>query len=410
MSSSRPWLAAAFAAVLAASVLPVLTSASAGAATGDKPLFTAVANARMAGEKRRVDATHYSAVNADLARIRTTLTKAPADARSGAGLAFDVPTPAGTFERFSLFRTSVMESGLAAAHPELATWSGRSLDNPGTTVALDLTPMGFHASVRGPLGQRAWYVDPAYNERGTSLSLSYYGGSIPPERRVVRREGGPRAGSRRRGPAGRRDRTGRAVKQRIYRLALVTDPSYADYFGAENVLAEKVTLVNRVDQIYNDDLSIRMVLVNNTDDLNLDTVAKASGPNGPVRLARLLRPRPAPTRPRPGPARVLRPSAGCSAPAPCSASWSAPATTTSATSGWASTVAASPSSASSAPRSRRRAAPAPRRTATSTRSTTWRTRWATSSTATTPSTGPRSTARAATATATPRSSRAPVPR
>ena len=35
--------------------------------------------------------------------------------------------------------------------------------------------MGFHASVRGPNGQGAWYVDPAYNQRGTTQYLSYYG-------------------------------------------------------------------------------------------------------------------------------------------------------------------------------------------------------------------------------------------
>ena len=38
--------------------------------------------------------------------------------------------------------------------------------------------MGFHASVRGPNGQGAWYVDPAYNKRGTTEHLVYYGSSL----------------------------------------------------------------------------------------------------------------------------------------------------------------------------------------------------------------------------------------
>ena len=75
--------------------------------------------------------------------------------------------------------TRLMESELAAAHPEIQTWSGVSLDHRGTTVALDVTPMGFHASVRGPNGQNAWYVDPAYNQRGTAQHLAYYGRSLP---------------------------------------------------------------------------------------------------------------------------------------------------------------------------------------------------------------------------------------
>ena len=60
-----------------------------------------------------------------------------------------------------------MEPKLAAAHPEIATYAGRSLDHDGTTIALDVTPMGMHAAVRGPEGQRAWYVDPAYDRPGT---------------------------------------------------------------------------------------------------------------------------------------------------------------------------------------------------------------------------------------------------
>src|SRR5690606_30661925 len=71
------------------------------------------------------------------------------------------------------------------------------------------------------------------------------------------------------------------VVRRTYRLALVNDPAYARYFGTENVLAEKVTLLNRVNQIYNDDLAIRLMLVNGTEKLNLDTKAKAVEPNGP---------------------------------------------------------------------------------------------------------------------------------
>ena len=63
-------------------------------------------------------------------------------------------------------------------NPDILTWSGRSLDNPGSTIALDVTPMGFHASVRGAGGQGAWLVDPAYDRRGTTTHLSYYAAAV----------------------------------------------------------------------------------------------------------------------------------------------------------------------------------------------------------------------------------------
>jgi hypothetical protein len=69
---------------------------------------------------------------------------------------------------------------------------------------------------------------------------------------------------------------------RSYRLALVTDPTYASYFGGgANVTAAKVTLINRVTQVYEDETSIRLVLIDGTDALNLDTAAQMTGLNGP---------------------------------------------------------------------------------------------------------------------------------
>ncbi len=69
---------------------------------------------------------------------------------------------------------------------------------------------------------------------------------------------------------------------RTYRLALLTDPAYATYFGGSaNVTAAKVALINRVTQVYEAETSIRLVLIANNDLLNLDTAAQFSGTNGP---------------------------------------------------------------------------------------------------------------------------------
>ena len=69
---------------------------------------------------------------------------------------------------------------------------------------------------------------------------------------------------------------------RTYRLALLTDPAYASYFGGSaNVTPAKVALMTRVTQVYEDETSIRMVLIANNDLLNLDTAAQFSGVNGP---------------------------------------------------------------------------------------------------------------------------------
>jgi hypothetical protein len=78
---------------------------------------------------------------------------------------------------------------------------------------------------------------------------------------------------------------------RTYRLALVTDPTYAAFFGgAANVTAAKVSLINRVSQVYEDETSIRLVLIDATDALNLDTAAQMTEANGPCGAAACFTP------------------------------------------------------------------------------------------------------------------------
>ena len=69
---------------------------------------------------------------------------------------------------------------------------------------------------------------------------------------------------------------------RTYRLALLTDPGYATFHGGSaNVLPAKVSLINRVTQVYEDETSIRLMLIDDHDALDLDTAAKMTGVNGP---------------------------------------------------------------------------------------------------------------------------------
>src|SRR5262249_44857526 len=146
----------------------------------------------------------------------------------------------------------------------------------------DLTPLGFHASVRSQRGQ--WYVDP-YFHLDQSLYASYYGHDLTSpgplhETDLLKKAAKdiPATG------------TGPVVKLRTYRLAPVTDPTSATYFGAANVTAAKVTLMNRVDQVYEDETAIRLVLIDETDKLNLNTTAAATEANGPCGAAPCYQP------------------------------------------------------------------------------------------------------------------------
>lgn len=282
---------------LAAMVLPAFTTsvqaaspatASAAAPAADRPVarvFDRLRGFRLDTSRPvTVAPRDFTAFRLDAAQARTALEPALA-ANGGRPVRIAVPGPDGSSQVFSVVEDSVMEPQLAARHPEIRTFAGRGVTDPTSTIRLDLTPLGFHAAVRGPLGARAWYVDPAYRGRGVTAHLSYRGASVPRAAEAfVERDLADTQAILDAAP-GAAARGGEVVQRRTFRLAFVTDPSYATYFGSANVLAAKTTLVNRVNQVYNDDLAIRFVLVAGTDALNLDTLERATGANGPCGLS-----------------------------------------------------------------------------------------------------------------------------
>ncbi len=271
----------------AAAPTAAATAPGAGSAARSADAWSVVAGKPAAtrnGAQPEIRPRRFRALTLDRDALAGVLDDAPSERARAARLTLSLPAPGGGFERFAVARSSVMEAGLAAKHPEIATYAGTGIDTPGATIRLDLTPAGFHASVRGPGG--SWYVDPYYH-RDQSLYASYRGADLVenPHGAFAERELPARPAPRAPFGLGTSRADGPIVALRTYRLALVSDPAYATYHGAANVTAQKVTLVNRVNQIYEDDFAIHLALVANNDVLNLDTAAAMTGANGPCGAA-----------------------------------------------------------------------------------------------------------------------------
>ena len=229
------------------------------------------------GHKAQIKAGKLRAYTLDRGAAAEVLATAPAESPAIDGAIISLPAPTGELQRFALEQTTVMAPELAAKHPEIATYSGKGIDDPTASIRADLTPQGFHASVRSAAG--AWYIDPYY-ERDQSLYASYYARDAESNETFVEREGDEEAAAEAVEAAD--VPVGPSVTLRTYRLALLTDPSYTTYHGGPaNVTAAKVTLMNRVNQIYEDESAIRMVLIADNDKLNFNTAAQATDPNGP---------------------------------------------------------------------------------------------------------------------------------
>ena len=239
--------------------------------------------------QRAVNPLYFQSYTLDRNGMAVLLSTAPAqysEAATTNPLVLSLPNPCGGFERFTVEESPVMEPGLAAKHPDIKTYRGRGIDNTAATIRFDLTPLGFHAAVRSPQG--AWYIDPYYH-LDDSVYVAYFGRDLSEDphggfAESMADDFDLSTATVREVDAVANPPTGDVL--RTYRLALITDPGYATYFGGPaNVTAAKVTLMNRVDQIYEEDLSIFMVLVANNDLLNLDTYAQAIAPNGPCGAA-----------------------------------------------------------------------------------------------------------------------------
>ena len=144
---------------------------------GTKHLWAKAAKPRSAvGRKVGVHASRFRSVSLNTARLRTVLARAPRERTTAARtspLAISLPAPNGSIHRFALVEYPIMAPGLARKHPEIKAYRGRGITDRTATIHADLSPLGFHASVRSSYG--AWYIDPYFVGRDPGVHASYYG-------------------------------------------------------------------------------------------------------------------------------------------------------------------------------------------------------------------------------------------
>jgi reprolysin-like metallo-peptidase family M12B/S-layer family protein len=205
----------------------------------------------------------FSAVRLDRQALTDLLSKAPrefTDEAKTIEVVLSLPMPDGSFSRFRVEESPVMEPELAAQFPEIKTYKAQGIDDPAATARFDLTQLGFHAailSVRGSV-----YIEPVAGS-DQSLYVSFY-------KKDYQKEGEPfkcLVTGDLKGPGYAPVETTAEITNggtlRTYRLALAATGEYSAVFGGTvpNALAAMTTTMNRVNGIYERDLAVRMVMV-----------------------------------------------------------------------------------------------------------------------------------------------------
>ncbi len=219
---------------------------------------------------RSIIPQRYRTLHLNTNALQQLLQGAPLEnsvAARNAQVLLNLPLPNGGFGRFRIVDSPIMAPELAAQFPEIKTYAGQGVDDPTATVRLDWTPAGFHALILS--ASDTVYIDPQ-SPGDTAHYISYFKRDyLPPAGKVFREA--PRSGTNvlsAQEITALRARTGQrasGAQLRTYRLAVAADGEYTAYFGGTVTGAQAaiVTTINRVDGIYEREVAVRMVLVNN---------------------------------------------------------------------------------------------------------------------------------------------------
>ncbi|MEL6986252.1 MAG: reprolysin-like metallopeptidase [Bacteroidota bacterium] len=220
--------------------------------------------------RRDIQPNKFKAFTLDFNDIQSTLLAAPSELDVNphqSNFVVGFPNPEGKVEGFKLVEYSMMEEDLANKYPEIKTYRGVHIKNPYTRIRVDITARGIRAMIYAHEGN--YYIDP-YSRANKSEYVVYYKKDYPKplEAFICETEGnvGDNSETHQRSHA----RSGDCIF-RSYRLAMATTGEYSNFHGANSasdanlVLSAITTTMNRVNGIYEIDATVRMILVNNTD-------------------------------------------------------------------------------------------------------------------------------------------------
>lgn len=217
---------------------------------------------------RQISPLQYRTVKLDIVGLKQHLANAPMENNSTESpLRLSFPMPDGTTQVFKIVESPIMESGLASQFPEIKTYLGVGIDDPLAKVRFDWTYKGFHAMIMTPNG---WtFIDP-YHSNTNEEYITYYKKDFVTNK-SFQCEFDPEIHgvSFKEDPIINLNTRNVGEQLRTYRLALACTGEYAQFHGGtvNSVLSAMTTTMNRVNGVYENEVAVRMIIVNNNSSL-----------------------------------------------------------------------------------------------------------------------------------------------
>jgi Metallo-peptidase family M12B Reprolysin-like/SprB repeat/Secretion system C-terminal sorting domain len=203
----------------------------------------------------------YKTVQLDISTLKKILATAPARTENTT-VPLNLPMPDGSFQQFNIAGASVLHPDLSKKYPQIKSYAGTGVDDPGAYLRFDLSQHGFHAMVlSGRHGDV--FIDPAPGGGKEPLYLVYF------KKDFKKKESwqcGVPAHTSSQIPAPPAGKSG-GCQLKTFRLALACTAEYTAFHGGtvEDGLAAINTLLTRVNGIFEKEVSITLQLVPNND-------------------------------------------------------------------------------------------------------------------------------------------------
>jgi subtilisin-like proprotein convertase family protein len=222
--------------------------------------------------ERKLVPLRYQAYVLDERGLQSALSRAPREFTPEASqrrCVIRFPLPDGTEEAFSVWETIQVEPALAEAMPSARTYAGEALSRPGMTVRFSYTLRGLNAWIFWSDARLSFVEVYAWGQ--TRYYMVYGEEDLPEEARPGEADlacGFTDDGRRLYAPgvAERGSLGGTPVQLKQYRIIISTTGEFSQDHGGtrDQVYAALIEYVNRINAIYERDLSIRFVLVQAT--------------------------------------------------------------------------------------------------------------------------------------------------
>ncbi len=224
--------------------------------------------------------TAYKLFTLETDALRSVIKNSPAETKIkniSQGTLINVPLPNGGIERFRVVESSVMMPKLQAKYSNIRSYSGQGVDNPARTIRCDISAIGFHATI-STVGEPTFYINPVNLEKGIYAVNARNKNDKSSEKFSCGLESSIEE-TIEKTTANKTTYVGNVDDGflRTYRLALCATGkwSQASMTGTEvttedsinTVMANFVVYLVRANEVYERDLGIRLIYVENNDTL-----------------------------------------------------------------------------------------------------------------------------------------------